>query len=85
VPEQRAAGVTSKYVLQYIFGAAATACIVPLIDAAGPGGAFSISRLPSHTVRDNVANVAIVGGLNLLGGGLVLYVARYAPDTGAWA
>ncbi|KAL4863201.1 hypothetical protein BDV12DRAFT_206728 [Aspergillus spectabilis] len=41
-PKERSEVVCSKYVLQYIFGAAASAAIVPLIDAVGIGWAFTI-------------------------------------------
>lgn len=43
LPNQRSEVVSSKYVMQYCFGAAATGAIVPLIDAVGVGWTFSIS------------------------------------------
>jgi hypothetical protein len=42
IPSQRAEAVCSKYILQYIFGATATAAVVPLIDAIGIGWSFTI-------------------------------------------
>ncbi|KAL4975804.1 hypothetical protein BDW66DRAFT_151534 [Aspergillus desertorum] len=68
IPSQRAEAVCSKYILQYIFGATATAAVVPLIDAIGIGWSFTIFAF-----------------LKLIGGGLLLVIARFAPDTGIWA
>ncbi|KAL4910397.1 hypothetical protein BDW74DRAFT_173854 [Aspergillus multicolor] len=68
IPSQRAEAVCSKYILQYIFGATATAAIVPLIDAIGIGWSFTMFAF-----------------LKLIGGGLLLIIARFAPDTGIWA
>ncbi|KAL5043904.1 hypothetical protein BDW71DRAFT_199470 [Aspergillus fruticulosus] len=68
IPSQRAEAVCSKYILQYIFGATATAAVVPLIDAIGIGWSFTIFAF-----------------LKLIGGGLLLVITRFAPDTGIWA
>ncbi|KAL3435840.1 major facilitator superfamily domain-containing protein [Aspergillus tetrazonus] len=67
IPSQRAEAVCSKYILQYIFGATATAAVVPLIDAIGIGWSFTIFAF-----------------LKLIGGGLLLVIARLAPDKGIW-
>ncbi|SPN99921.1 related to MFS transporter [Cephalotrichum gorgonifer] len=42
LPDLRAEVVCSKYIIQYVFGAAATACIIPMIDKVGVGYAFTI-------------------------------------------
>ncbi|KAI9367400.1 major facilitator superfamily domain-containing protein [Aspergillus egyptiacus] len=42
VPAERSEVVCSKYILQYAFGASATAAIVPMIDAIGVGWSFTI-------------------------------------------
>ncbi|KAK6086216.1 Dityrosine transporter 1-like protein 3 [Seiridium cupressi] len=63
-PAEKAEVICSKYIVQYIFGAACTAAVVPLIDAIGVGWAFTLFV-----------------ALDILGGVLVLFVARLGPKT----
>lgn len=63
-PPEKAEVICSKYIVQYIFGAACTAAVVPLIDAIGVGWAFTLFV-----------------ALDILGGVLVLFVARLGPKT----
>ncbi|KAF9889707.1 hypothetical protein FE257_007013 [Aspergillus nanangensis] len=42
IPAERSEVVCSKYILQYIFAAAATAAVVPMINAIGVGWSFTI-------------------------------------------
>ncbi|OJJ96046.1 hypothetical protein ASPACDRAFT_35478 [Aspergillus aculeatus ATCC 16872] len=42
IPTQRSEVVCSKYALQYVFGATATAAVMPLINAIGIGWSFTI-------------------------------------------
>lgn len=58
-PEQRAEVVTSKYVLQYCFGAGANIAILPLLNSIGVGWTFtarksslSLSRKLGHCLAD---------------------------------
>ncbi|CAI6086692.1 unnamed protein product [Clonostachys chloroleuca] len=67
-PDQRAEVVSSKYVLQYVFGASATGAVVPLLNSIGVGWSFTFFTF-----------------FKILGGVLLLVVARFAPDTGVWA
>lgn len=43
-PPEKAEVICSKYIVQYIFGAACTAAVVPLIDAIGVGWAFTLCK-----------------------------------------
>ncbi|PYH68006.1 MFS general substrate transporter [Aspergillus vadensis CBS 113365] len=48
IPSERSEVVCSKYILQYIFGACATAAVVPMINAIGIGWSFTICM---HFIR----------------------------------
>lgn len=43
-PAEKADVICTKYIVQYIFGAACTAAVVPLIDAIGVGWAFTLCK-----------------------------------------
>ncbi|KAH7161865.1 major facilitator superfamily domain-containing protein [Dactylonectria macrodidyma] len=43
-PAERSEVVCSKYILQYIFGAASTAAIIPLLETVGVGWGFTICK-----------------------------------------
>ncbi|KAF3019259.1 hypothetical protein E8E14_005224 [Neopestalotiopsis sp. 37M] len=63
-PAEKADVICTKYIVQYLFGAACTAAVVPLIDAIGVGWSFTLFV-----------------ALDILGGVLVLFVARLGPKT----
>ncbi|KAK9770168.1 putative Major facilitator superfamily (MFS) profile domain-containing protein [Seiridium cardinale] len=44
-PERRSEVLSAKYVIQWAFGAASTAAVIPFIDATGPGLVFTVFSL----------------------------------------
>lgn len=71
--------------MQYFFGAVTTGTTVPLINALGIGWYFTIcTHFPS--VLDGInawwLTLNTVAFTNLLGGIIVLYIARFHPDRG---
>lgn len=51
IPSKRSEVIAGKYIVQYIFAAASTAAVQPLLDAIGSGWTFTIcmfSLLTSH-------------------------------------
>lgn len=55
MPHIRSEVISGKYVVQYIFAAAATAAVEPLINSIGVGWTFTICK--SRVERDNNYNL----------------------------
>lgn len=60
IPEQRIKIIASKYFIQYIFGAAGNAAIVPLIDGVGVGIASTIGKATSHVSQSCLSQTLTV-------------------------
>lgn len=50
MPERRTAVISSKYIVQYSFGAGSVGGLVPMIDAIGVGWSFTISKFLEITL-----------------------------------
>ena len=78
--------VCTKYILQYVLGAAATGGIVPLLNAIGIGWSLTICMLSPpllttvSTCDAHAINTVTVTLLDVIGGVLIVYIARYLPD-----
>lgn len=86
IPEQRIKIIASKYFIQYIFGAAGNAAIVPLIDGVGVGIASTIGKVIAQVLRSWQIQTLTYSGviLVLAGGCLVLVVARWGRSMQDW-
>lgn len=76
--------IASKYFVQYIFGAASNAAIVPLIDSVGVGIASTIGSFSSYTLEGRFLTFLVGVILVILAGILVLIVATYGRDMQIW-
>lgn len=76
IPEKRSEVVTSKYIIQYIASAIATAIIVPMIDGIGVGPSFCICKYNSFYLVFIWLTCHKVVGLQFLGGFFVLCIAK---------
>lgn len=88
IPAKRSEVIAGKYIVQYIFAAASTAAVQPLLDAIGAGWTFTICMPPlpflSIYVYLLVANKSGVV-LSLIGGLLVWTITKWGLDMQQWA
>ncbi len=64
--------------MQYIFAAACSAAIVPIVDVIGVGWGFTIRKCLRNFLKHIIlADLELVLFLDLLGGVCVLFITRY--------
>ncbi|KAK6065399.1 major facilitator superfamily transporter [Seiridium cupressi] len=79
-PGRRSEVLSAKYVIQWAFGAASTAAVMPFIDATGPGLVFTVCEsIPECVLLITIhhAKYLVVSLLDILGGCAVIYVIKY--------
>lgn len=62
IPAKRSEVIAGKYIVQYIFAAASTAAVQPLLDAIGAGWTFTICTLPFSPLPSYLFVYINVGG-----------------------
>lgn len=82
-PTHRSEVIGAKYIMQYLFSAASTAAVIPLIHAIGVGAVFTICMLSSSTARllhSRSKLTWLVVVLDILGGIFVIFIVRYMQE-----
>lgn len=75
--------MAGKYIIQYIFGAASSAAVQPLLDSIGVGWTFTICK----SFQALHEPILITAGVffSLIGGGLVWVITKWGLDMQQWA
>lgn len=75
--------MAGKYIIQYVFGAASSAAVQPLLDSIGVGWTFMICTF-FQALREPILTTAGVF-FSLIGGGLVWVITKWGLDMQQWA
>ncbi|KAJ5102708.1 MFS transporter [Penicillium argentinense] len=85
MPQMRSEVISGKYLVQYLFGAAATASVEPLINSIGVGWTFSICESDYQPKRPRSSLMRIVGvAFAVIGGVLVWIITKWGINMQRW-
>ncbi|KAJ5823010.1 hypothetical protein N7447_005350 [Penicillium robsamsonii] len=85
MPHVRSEVISAKYVVQYIFAAAATAAVEPVISAIGVGWTFTICESPNNIMIQTYLTTYSGVFFAILSGFLVLAITRWGIDMQRWS
>lgn len=87
MPHIRSEVISGKYVVQYIFAAAATAAVEPLISSIGVGWTFTICKFDffrDYTTTKKISNMVPGVFFALIGGCFVWAITKWGINMQRW-